>query len=118
MQPRAFLQTLAATATIPAARIALANPRPRAHRNVQVRVFRRPNHYTWTFLPSVLVQLCNGMPGTTSNRPGVRGTFHFPRLPRQRYTARALVNATAFQVDRPSPASFQVGVGVAPAIDV
>jgi len=117
MQRRLFLQALAATAAIPAAGTALANPRPSALLHVQVRVFRKPNNSTWVFLPGVLVRLSNGMTGTTSNQPGMRGTAHFPRLPRQRYTARALVNgrwynATAFQANRPSDPPWRIDIQI------
>jgi hypothetical protein len=84
---------------------------------VQVRVYRQPRPGIFQFLPDVRVQLSNGMTGVTSNRPGVRGTVHFQRLPKKDYSARAFVagrwyGPTSFQRNRPSDPPWRINIQV------
>lgn len=84
---------------------------------VQVRVYRQPRRGIFQFLPDVPVRLSNGMTGVTSNRPGMRGTVHFQRLPKKEYSARAFVagrwyGATSFERNRPSDPPWRINIQI------
>lgn len=115
MKRRFFLQSCGAFAVAAASGHAVAEASRQRTLNVQVRVFRRPRAGVWTFIPGALVVLSNGMTAVTSDRPGMRGTAHFPRLPMRRYTARACVNgrwynATAFRSIRPQDPPWRIDI--------
>jgi len=117
MKRRIFMQSLGAMAVTAVAGSQAATANSSRTLNVQVRVFRQPRRGIFVFLPGVPVELSNGMRGVTSNQPGMRGTAHFPRLPMQRYTARAFVNgkwyrATASQSRRPQDPPWRVDIQI------